>query len=326
MKFSLSVEKKNKQNLGGASGHNQRTRPTKSQLPEPAWFSKKGHHSIVAWDESKLDNAKTLSKRKDAVLAIELVFQVGDQTDWRELPCEKWPCGKPKRGIDAQLQKLTAGVKEAVEKEFGKNNVVSIDLHLDESSPHVHVIVTPVTADNKLQAKKWLDGPKTLGAMRARLHATLSKHIESTYRVGGPGGEPIDVSKRAGASNAPQPALHWSKRLLAAASVPKALATLLKQFEDLTKKYNDLFGKVKSLQRQLMKKDVALTDAKAEAAKKVADAASEVQMLRRSAQLQIERLTGKNRELEGYNDELASENHYLKRNTSKAEFKSPGGQ
>ncbi|WP_223954405.1 plasmid recombination protein, partial [Aeromonas caviae] len=32
-----------------------------------------------------------------------------------------------------------------------------IDLHTDESSPHFHVVVTPIK-DGKLQAKAWLDG------------------------------------------------------------------------------------------------------------------------------------------------------------------------
>ncbi|MGN5281844.1 plasmid recombination protein, partial [Aeromonas dhakensis] len=101
-------------------------------------------HTKVEWDQGKLDAASALAKRKDAVVAIEFIIQVGNQTDWREDPTPECPEGPP---ID----------KAWADQEFGPENVVSIQLHMDESTPHFHVIATP-SKDGKLQAKAWLDG------------------------------------------------------------------------------------------------------------------------------------------------------------------------
>ena len=38
--------------------------------------------------------------------------------------------------------------------EFGKENVVSAKVHLDETSPHMHLHFVPVSAEGKLQARK----------------------------------------------------------------------------------------------------------------------------------------------------------------------------
>lgn len=38
--------------------------------------------------------------------------------------------------------------------EFGKENIVSAKVHLDETSPHMHLHFVPVSAEGKLQARK----------------------------------------------------------------------------------------------------------------------------------------------------------------------------
>ncbi len=36
---------------------------------------------------------------------------------------------------------------------YGKENIISADVHLDESTPHMHVVFTPITVDNRLSAR-----------------------------------------------------------------------------------------------------------------------------------------------------------------------------
>ena len=96
MKFSMAIKKHNRATVGMVSGHNTRLHPTRSQLPKAAWFIPDGMQEVATWRENVLDRAKNIAQRKDAVLAIELILQVGNQSDWRELPTTEHPAGKPK--------------------------------------------------------------------------------------------------------------------------------------------------------------------------------------------------------------------------------------
>ena len=83
---------------------------------------------------------------------------------------------------------------------------MGIDLHTDESSPHFHVVVTPIK-DGKLQAKAWLDGPSRVAALRKRAWESVNAHIKCEYTPGAPGGEPHDPRKAAGQAPVPSPSL-----------------------------------------------------------------------------------------------------------------------
>lgn len=204
MKFGLSFEKKNAANLGTVRGHNERLHPTKSQLPQEAWYSAKAVHVVQPWRESLIKDAKALKKRTDAVLAIEFSFQVGNQTDWRDLPTAEHPYGKPLPGASARMNALVKATKAAVLAEFGQDRIVSMVLHADESTPHVQVVVVPIR-DGKLEAKHWTGGTPCCERLRARLHAEFEKIVPCEYDKGAPGGAPIDKSKAAGGPAAPQP-------------------------------------------------------------------------------------------------------------------------
>lgn len=324
MKFKLDIEKKKSTDVGQAEGHNSRLHGTQSQLPEPAWLDKNGHYAIVESDYSKLQFAKSLAKRKDAVLAVQLVFQVGAQEDWRDLPTPEYPYGKPKKGMRSKINAIAKGAQEAAEKEFGKENVVSIDLHLDESSPHVHVIVIPVF-EGKLQAKHWLNGVEACAALRRRVHETLLKHIECTYTPGNSNRDPHDPSKGAGGINGPQPVLSWSQKAAAAVSVPKIISELKKKCEGYEKQIKALFLKVKRLQLLLSKEIKAHTKEKLNAVAvslaKDKETALKLEELKRSNSFQISKLQRENAGLTSDNNELAEQNNELKSAARKQELR-----
>lgn len=202
MLFSLGIEKKNTMSIGTCEGHNGRHHPTTSQLPEPAWLTPAGHHTLKKWDGELLKKAKGLAKRKDAVFAVELIFQVGDQAQWRDLPTAENPYGARKPGSTKKMNALIAGVKTAALAEFGEDRIISMELHTDETSPHVHVIFAPIL-DGKLNAKHWTGGFSKCGQLRERLHASVTKHIECTYTKGAAGGEKHDPLKAAGGPRSP---------------------------------------------------------------------------------------------------------------------------
>ncbi len=205
LSFSLAIDKMQAPAIGRAEGHNVRLHPTKSQLRPEAWFTRKGRHEVEPWRPELLEKAKGLAKRKDAVQAIQFIVQLGNQTDWRHEPEPDFPEGRPINIIDA-MNLAIKGVREWVAKEFGEDNCVGIDLHTDESSPHIHVVVTPIR-DGKLQAKAWLDGPSRVAALRKRAWQAVNAHIKCEYTPGAPGGEPHDPRKAAGQAPVPVPSL-----------------------------------------------------------------------------------------------------------------------
>lgn len=207
MKFTMAIKKHDRISAGRCEGHNARLHGTMSQLPPSAWLAKDGRVEVVPWRAEQLDAARDLARRKDAVTAIELVIQVGDQTEWREMPTSQHPHGKPKAGTRARMQALGMAARDAALAEFGEANIVGIDMHLDESSPHVHILVTPITPDGKLQAKHWLDGARRCAQLRERIHAHVTKRLPCTYTKGEPGGAPHDPQKAAGGADARRPAL-----------------------------------------------------------------------------------------------------------------------
>lgn len=199
MKFSLGIEKMKAADVGRAAGHNCRLHPTESQLPQGSWFTDKGRHEVVAWRPDVIAKAKGLSKRKDAVVAVSFVLQVGNQLDWREKETPDCPEGRPRggrnnRGGMTLMGNLAKAAKAWAIKEFGEENVVGVDLHTDESSPHVHVVVTPIK-DGKLQAKAWLDGSVRCAQLRKRAFEVVSGSIECEYTAG---------SKNGGAKHDPE--------------------------------------------------------------------------------------------------------------------------
>ncbi len=201
LSFTFAVDKMQSPSIGRAEGHNLRLHNTQSQLRKAAWFTPEGRHEVEPWRPDVLARAKGLARRKDAVQAIQFVIQIGNQTDWRHEPEQDFPEGRPMKIADA-MNSAARGIRAWVEQEFGEDNCVGIDLHTDESSPHFHVVVTPVR-DGKLQAKAWLDGSRKLAALRKRAWQAVNAHIKCEYSPGAPGGAPHDPTKAAGQTPAP---------------------------------------------------------------------------------------------------------------------------
>ena len=251
MKFTMAIEKKNKVSIGRSEGHNTRLHPTKSQLPKAAWLTPQGRHAVTDWRADQIEVAKGLAKRKDAVVGIELVVQVGDQTDWREMPTPEHPEGRPKPGMKKIMLELGKAAREAAEREFGADNIVGIDLHTDESSPHVHIVVTPIK-DGKLQAKAWLDGPQRCAALRERIWEVVAARIDCDYERGAPGGQPHDSEKAAGGAKGRKPRglLASAKELVTQSAVVTALRGEVKA---LKQQLQMQFSRTKKLERDVDK-------------------------------------------------------------------------
>ena len=201
LSFSFSAAKMKKGDMSIAKGHNLRTHQTESQLPKSAWLAKEAHYTFTRWSDEQAEKSVSLAKRKDAVVGIEMTFQVGSQADWREEPTKNNIHGKPKK-YPANLKAMGQQIGKFLAAEFGAENIVSLELHMDESSPHFHAVVTPIK-DGKLNAKHWMDGPARLSKLYERAHRHVTRAVPCEYHKGRAGGMKHDPSKRAGAEPAP---------------------------------------------------------------------------------------------------------------------------
>ena len=249
LSFSMEIKKHKTTTIGQVEGHNERLHPTKSQLPEAAWITPEGNQVIVPFNADLIKKANSLKTRKDAVVAIELVLQVGNQTDWREFPTEEFPEGQRKPGASKRLSELIKGAKEAAFNEFGKERIVSIALHTDESTPHIHIVFVPIV-NEKLQAKKWTNGPAACAFLLKKLHGHIEKFVDCTYTPGAAGGAPHDPSKRAGAVNGPKPEPTFLEKAADKFSGTSLIKQLKASISELNQQIQVLFSKLKIAEKR----------------------------------------------------------------------------
>ena len=99
----------------------------------------------------------TPSIRKDAVRMFQVSVNLGQYDD-------KWNrtvLGKDEK--DKMVEVLKNDIYSMLVEEFGgKDNILGAAIHMDESTPHLHLDVVPLTADGKLSAKSFIDGPTDL--------------------------------------------------------------------------------------------------------------------------------------------------------------------
>lgn len=109
-------------------------------------------HNIVYIDEinKKIKERYTGKKaiRKDAVLNVECLI-TSDPEFFRKVGSE-------------ETKRYFKEAYKFVKTEFGKENIVYANVHMDETTPHMHLGFTPITPDGRLSAKEWLDGKKKL--------------------------------------------------------------------------------------------------------------------------------------------------------------------
>ena len=135
--------------IGGSLSHNYRDRPTPNANPQQTpqnEHSLKNAELVMSAIKDKLPE----KRRKDAVLCVEyLITASPDWVSWHK----------------SDEQKYFDDAKKWLENKHGKDNVIAITIHRDESTPHMIAYVVPLV-DGKLNAKKFLGGRQKLSDMQ----------------------------------------------------------------------------------------------------------------------------------------------------------------
>jgi len=181
--------------VGGMGRHMNRTRPTPNAdetarhrnatyTPGDGWvrWSERAPRSLSEQLSERLADFKARGGklRKDSVLAVELMLSASP--DWFKTASRE------------QTQEWLRRNVAWIEDTFGRDNVLQVTLHLDETTPHLHAFVVPEiemveTRGRKpkagspaaakapkpaLAASHWLDGRAKLGELQDRYAAAMA--------------------------------------------------------------------------------------------------------------------------------------------------------
>jgi len=150
----LRTEKlKTVQDVAGSGSHVFRLRDTPNADP-----ARKSENKILVGGESNLlhhlvnnrieegmthENAKV---RKDSVRAIEFVLTASPEWFQKASP--------------QKLEQWQEANVDWLKNKYGEKNLVSAVLHMDETTPHIHAHIVPITNDGRLSAKELIGGTR----------------------------------------------------------------------------------------------------------------------------------------------------------------------
>lgn len=148
----LRTEKlKTIQDVAGSGSHVFRLRDTPNADPAKQKLNKilvggesNQLHRIV---QDRIETGGTKARvRKDSVRAIE--FLLTASPEWFE------------KASPQKLEKWQEANVKWLKNKYGEENLVSAVLHMDETTPHIHAHVVPITADGRLSAKEFIGGTR----------------------------------------------------------------------------------------------------------------------------------------------------------------------
>lgn len=96
--------------------------------------------------------------RKDAVVLREVIIQASDDI-YEGLTEEE----KREKALNFSNDSL-----KWFAEEFGAENIIGASVHMDETNPHTHVMVMPMTEDGRMSQKDFFKGPKHLKGQHRR--------------------------------------------------------------------------------------------------------------------------------------------------------------
>lgn len=155
---------KNRSQLAATQNHNLRLKPvsncdaSKSHLNRNSGAS--SYKELVAEIEDRFFQ-HSIKPRSDAVQAVEVVLSASPEFFADDNDMEK-------------VRRWSNENYKFAKQEFG-SNLLQFTLHLDEKTPHIHLIFTPITKDGRLSCKDMYGGSSKLTALQNRYAAAMSK-------------------------------------------------------------------------------------------------------------------------------------------------------
>lgn len=116
--------------------------------------------------EARIQEAGVKRVRSDSVRAMEVILTGSPEGFVRD---------KEGRAADYSKSKWAQDNLHFLQKQFGKENVVSFTLHQDEKTPHIHAVVVPITEKKTLSADQ-LFNPQSLRRLQTEYAEAMQAH------------------------------------------------------------------------------------------------------------------------------------------------------
>ena len=126
-------------------------------------------------DRKILDYYNQINNDKQTNLAVEMIFQLGDYDHWKDKSME-------------DKKKMVSIYSKAVDILKDKNIITAqATVHMDESSPHLHLIAVPIADNNKRGLSKQVSQNKVLTIkaikeIREEIEKTFINEYKKTYK------------------------------------------------------------------------------------------------------------------------------------------------
>ncbi len=171
----MRIEKRNASNIGGMFCHNERKTENHSNEDINKDLSHLNYQLIECKSYKEKINKEiqeryTVNKsiRKDAVLCAEVLF-TSDKEFFDKLTPEE-----EKKYFEKSV--------EFLKEQFGEKNVVFATVHKDETTPHLHAGVIPLTDDGRLSYKDFVNSKYDLIKLQDKYYEKMSLEFPELER------------------------------------------------------------------------------------------------------------------------------------------------
>lgn len=245
----FSLKKMSRGSLGAAYRHDAREMEVKNADGSKTILNEElmgcGSKSYTALVDERLKDLEHFRDRKirsDAVHAFSIVLAVPKEAA-DKIDLDKWK-NKNIEWLEKTFNR---------EKNIYGNNVLSVRLHMDESSPHLHAIVIPIDEKGHLNAYEYVHGPGSLRQLQ-------TSYAEAMAEFGLTRGLEYSVAKheelKSFYASLNEAAMTRAPEISKGESIEQYKIRADKAMSDMAKKY---FAETKKLERQ---RDVAITKEK----------------------------------------------------------------
>lgn len=147
---------KNRQELKSACAHNFRTMPVENADENKTKLNKVFVSKNFADVISKMENnffKHNIEPRSNSVQAVEFVLTASPEFFENK--------------SDDEIKKWANSNYKFIIEKFGQENIISAVEHYDEKTPHIHILMTPITLDGRLSCKDLMGGQQKLSQLQS---------------------------------------------------------------------------------------------------------------------------------------------------------------
>ena len=179
----MRIEKRKLGAVGRICKHNERVKTEYKSNPDiDPERSHLNYHLVTSKDNYRKEVLDRIARagarmRKDSVVMQDCF--VGATPEWIRA-----------KSPEEQREYFKNAVR-FFEDHFGKENIISAVVHMDEATPHMHLCFVPLTRDGRLSSKELIGGPKGLTKLQDQFYVHMQNRYLDITR-----GIPAKISKR----------------------------------------------------------------------------------------------------------------------------------